>query len=41
MGVADDLLRSALRFSFGPSTTEAEVKEATDRLVAAVRRGRG
>lgn len=40
MGVPDDVLRSALRFSFGPATTEADVKEATDRLVAAVRRGR-
>jgi cysteine desulfurase len=41
MGVADDVLRAALRFSFDPSTTEAEVNEATDRLVAAVQRGRG
>jgi cysteine desulfurase len=40
MGVRDDVLRSALRFSFGPATTEAEVDEAATRLVAAVRRGR-
>jgi cysteine desulfurase len=40
MGVPDDVLRSALRFSFGPTTTEAELDEATTRLVAAVRRGR-
>src|SRR5262249_28279379 len=40
MGVPDDVLRSALRFGFGPATAEAEVDEATARIVSAVRRGR-
>jgi cysteine desulfurase len=38
MGVPDDVLRSAMRFSFGPQTTEAEIDEAARRIVAVVRR---
>jgi cysteine desulfurase len=38
MGVPDDVLRSAMRFSFSPQTTEAEVDDAAGRIVAAVRR---
>jgi cysteine desulfurase len=38
MGVPDEVLRSAMRFSFGPATTEAEVDEAAGRVVAAVQR---
>jgi cysteine desulfurase len=38
MGVPDDVLRSAMRFSLSPRTTEAEVDEAAGRIVAAVRR---
>src|SRR5438874_1647706 len=36
MGVPDDVLRSALRFSFGPATTAAEIDEAAARVVVAV-----
>ena len=38
MGVPEDVLRSAMRFSLSPQTTEAEIDEAAARIVAAVRR---
>jgi cysteine desulfurase len=38
MGVPDDVLRSAIRFSFGPVATSADIDEAADRVAAAVRR---
>jgi cysteine desulfurase len=38
MGVPDDVLRSAMRFSFGPGTTDAELDEAARRIAASVRR---
>jgi cysteine desulfurase len=38
MGLPDELLRSAVRFSFGPGTTEAEVDDAAERVVVVVRR---
>ena len=38
MGVPDDVLRSAMRFSFGTSTTEAELEEAGRRIAASVKR---
>jgi cysteine desulfurase len=38
MGVPDDVLRSAMRFSFGPATTDAELEEAARRVVMCVRR---
>jgi cysteine desulfurase len=42
MGVPDAVLRSAMRFSFGPSLTEADVDEAADRITkcAAATRGK-
>jgi len=40
MGVPDDVLRSALRFSFGPANMEAGIDEAAARLIATVRRAR-
>jgi cysteine desulfurase len=36
MGVAEDVLKSAMRFSFGPGTTEAELAEAAKRIAACV-----
>jgi cysteine desulfurase len=36
MGVPDDILRSAMRFSFGPTTTMAEVDDAAERIAKAV-----
>ncbi|MBX3399374.1 MAG: aminotransferase class V-fold PLP-dependent enzyme [Gemmataceae bacterium] len=39
--VPDDVLRSAMRFSFGETTTEAEIDEAGTRIAACVRTGRG
>jgi cysteine desulfurase len=36
MGVPDDLLRSAMRFSFGPTTTEEELTAAAMRIAACV-----
>jgi cysteine desulfurase len=36
MGVPDDQLRSAMRFSFGPQTTEAELAEAARRIATCV-----
>ena len=38
MGLPDSELRSAVRFSFSSSTTEAEVDEAAGRIAAAVDR---
>jgi cysteine desulfurase len=40
MRVPDNVLRSALRFSFGAATTAEDVDEAAARVVSAVRRGR-
>jgi cysteine desulfurase len=41
MGVAEEVLHSAMRFSFSALLTEAEVDEAARRIVAVVRRLRG
>ena len=38
MGVPEEVLRSAMRFSLSPQTTEAEIDEAAARIVATVRR---
>ncbi|MDB5307265.1 MAG: cysteine desulfurase [Gemmataceae bacterium] len=38
MGVPDDVLRSAIRFSFGPTLTNADVDDAAGRIGTAVRR---
>ena len=38
MGVPDDVLRSAMRFSFGPATTDEELAEAARRIAEAVKR---
>jgi cysteine desulfurase len=40
MGLPDDLLRSALRFSFGPGTDPGAVDEAAARIARAVRTAR-
>ena len=40
MRVPDDVLRSALRFSFGPPTDFADIDEAADRIGSAVRNAR-
>jgi cysteine desulfurase len=40
MGIPADRLRSSVRFSFGATTTEAEIDEALARIVAVVRRVR-
>ena len=40
MGVPDDVLRSAVRFSFGGGLENADIDEAADRVGAAVRRMR-
>ena len=40
MGVPDDVLRSAMRFSFGPDLDVADMDEAADRVAAAVRQVR-
>jgi cysteine desulfurase len=37
MGVTDDVLKSAMRFSFGPGTTAEELTEAATRIAACVR----
>jgi cysteine desulfurase len=37
MGLRDELLRSALRFSLSPRTTELEIDDAAERIVAAVK----
>lgn len=41
MGVPDDVLRSAIRFSLGPPLTEAEIDDAAERIAACVMRARG
>jgi cysteine desulfurase len=41
MGVPDEVLRSAVRFSFGPAVEFADVDEAAGRIGAAGRAGRG
>jgi len=41
MGVPDDVLRSAMRFSFGWSTTAADLAEAAERIAGCVNRLRG
>lgn len=38
MGVGDDVLRSAMRFSFGASTTELQLSEAVNRIAQCVNR---
>jgi cysteine desulfurase len=38
MGVPDEVLRSAMRFSFGPRTDPADIDEAADRIGTAVSR---
>jgi cysteine desulfurase len=38
MGVPDDVLRSAMRFSFGPATTDDELQEAARRIAVCVSR---
>jgi cysteine desulfurase len=38
MGVPDDVLRSAMRFSFGPGTTDEELEDAARRVAASVKR---
>jgi cysteine desulfurase len=38
MGVPEEVLRSAMRFSLSPRLTAAEVDDAAGRIVAAVRR---
>jgi cysteine desulfurase len=40
MGVPDDVLRSALRFSFGPGVEFADIDEAANRIGYAVRKAR-
>jgi cysteine sulfinate desulfinase/cysteine desulfurase-like protein len=37
MGAPDDVRRSAMRLSFGPSLTEADVDTAAERIAACVR----
>jgi cysteine desulfurase len=41
MGVPDEVLRSAVRFSLGPATTAAELDDAAGRVAACVRTARG
>lgn len=41
MSVPDDVLRSAMRFSFGPELTFADIDDAADRIGSVVRRLRG
>lgn len=36
MGVPDEVLRSAMRFSFGPTLTEAEIDDAAERIAKSV-----
>jgi cysteine desulfurase len=40
MGVPDEILRSALRFSFGPTTEFADLDEAADRVEMVVKNAR-
>ncbi len=37
MGVPDEVLRSAIRFSFGPTLTEADIDDAADRVAGCVK----
>jgi cysteine desulfurase len=41
MGVPDDVLRSAIRFSVGPPLTEADTDDAAERIASCVRAIRG
>jgi cysteine desulfurase len=41
MGLPDELLRAAIRFSFAPTVGSADIDEATDRIGRSVRRVRG
>ena len=41
MGVPDDVLRSAMRFSLAPTLTEAEIDEAAERIAGCVLKARG
>jgi cysteine desulfurase len=41
MGAPDEVLRSAMRFSFGPALTSADIDDAADRIGSAVRQMRG
>jgi cysteine desulfurase len=41
MGVPDEVLRSSIRFSFGPALRIADIDDAADRIGDAVRRIRG
>jgi cysteine sulfinate desulfinase/cysteine desulfurase-like protein len=41
MGVPDDVLRSAMRFSLSPLLTVDEIDEAARRIIAVVTRLRG
>ncbi|MFM8273162.1 MAG: cysteine desulfurase, partial [Gemmata sp.] len=41
MGVSDEVLRSALRFSFAPSQPPEEIDEAAARVAACVKGVRG
>lgn len=41
MGVPDPVLRSAIRFSFGPTLTDADIDDAAGRTGSAVCRVRG
>jgi cysteine desulfurase len=38
MGVPDDVLKSAMRFSFGITTTMTELEEATERVIETIKR---
>ena len=40
MGVPDAVLHSAIRFSLGPTLTEADIDEAADRIAACVAKAR-
>jgi cysteine desulfurase len=41
MGVPDDVLRSAMRFSLAPTLTESEINDAAERIAECVRSERG
>jgi cysteine desulfurase len=41
MGVSDDVLRSAIRFSVGPPLTESDIDDAAERIASCVRAMRG
>ena len=40
MGVPDDVLRSAVRFTLGPGLTEADIDDAAGRIAACVAKAR-